>query len=586
MKRTTPIARLLPTVLLLGACGGSGSLGPVGDPDGDELEGFFGIGVIHEVQIEIGEDSYQSLLEEPYEYAAATVTVDGTRYDSVGLRSKGHAGSFIPLDAVETDDWGRAPKTAFVVDMDRFVDGQRHLGLEKLVLNNLAQDRTGYHEFLGYSLFREAGSPACRSGWATVELQGEPKGLYVLLEAVDDDVFLDRWYGTDQGNLYEGEYGTDLRPEMVDWFEQDHGDDASRDDLRELSEALDEAEESGDPMELLQDRFDLDLYLAFATTELVLGHWDGYAWSVNNYRVHHHPETDDWTFLPWGLDQLFESELWPYAGVIQAPGPSWAWGGRVHELCLASPECRVALREAFEETLARLDGMDLLGLADEARDHVEELVLADADRWGDPEWSLASMNQVEHFIQVRPEQVREWLPCLDGEVVDLDGDGFDGCTVDCDDHQPLIHPAAAEQCNFVDDDCNGVLDDPPECPRCLDQIGPDGVRFSLCLEWLGWSDARDYCMGRGQDLASVHGEETWEHMGWGFVELAEVWESWIGLSDIGSEGHFYWSDGSDLDFVPWAEKEAQDWGDCVVNAIWGWWATDCDEQLPFICRDR
>ncbi|WP_395829727.1 MopE-related protein [Archangium violaceum] len=57
---------------------------------------------------------------------------------------------------------------------------------------------------------------------------------------------------------------------------------------------------------------------------------------------------------------------------------------------------------------------------------------------------------------------------------DGDGDGFgdeyvteQACTpspgfaeeVDCDDYTPTTHPGAAEVCNSVDDDCNGVVDD-------------------------------------------------------------------------------------------------------------------------------
>ena len=587
MSRAWCTACLGLLALSVTACGGSGALdGPGSEPPtpGDALEGFFGLETIHTVRIELDDDGFEALLDEPYEYVRAGVTIDDLRYDLVGLRQKGHAGSYVPLDAEQTGEEGRAPKPAFLVDMDRYVDGQTHLGLEKLALNNLVQDPTGYHEFLGYSMFRAAGVPASRSGWTTLELRGRDKGLYVVLEAVDNSVFLERWYGTDEGNLYEGEYGTDLRGDRVEGFEQDHGADTSREDLEELTEALDDLGEGADALEVLEARFDLDLYLAFATTELVLGHWDGYAWSANNYRIHHHPETGDWTFVPWGLDQTFVESLWPFSGVMQGPGPTWRGGGRVHQLCLEAADCRPELLAAFEATLDRMQSLDLAGLAERARDHVEELVLVDADRWGEPEWAEEAMDGVETYIQRRPEQVRQWLPCLEGGQVDLDGDGFDGCTVDCDDHDEGVHPGAVEQCNFVDDDCNGVLDDPADCPACQDLVTEDGSVYSLCLEWLGWGGAREYCLERGQDLASIHDPETWERIGFGFAELAGVWESWIGLSDQGSEGTFYWSDGTDLDFAPWAGDEAALWGDCVSGSPWGWWAVDCDEVLPFVCR--
>jgi hypothetical protein len=42
--------------------------------------------------------------------------------------------------------------------------------------------------------------------------------------------------------------------------------------------------------------------------------------------------------------------------------------------------------------------------------------------------------------------------------VDLDGDGFCG-TEDCDDYNPAVNPKAAEACDGLDNDCDGMVDE-------------------------------------------------------------------------------------------------------------------------------
>jgi spore coat protein CotH len=574
---------------LISGCGGDGSIigpGPADDDDiaddDDALDDFYGLETIHEVAIELDDDAWDALLAEPFEYVEGALTIDGATYDSVGVRQKGRLGSFVPIDADEVEDW-RPPKPALLVDLDRYVDGLRHEGLEKLVLNNHVQDASGIHEFLGYALFEAADVPSSRAGWATVELNGVDKGLYVLLEAVDDDTFLERWYGSDEGNLYEGTYGADLRWK-AEWFEQDHGDDTSRDDLYTLIDALEEVGEDDDGLDVLEEFFDLEEVLAFATTELVLGHWDGYAWTVNNYRIHHHPETGVWTFVPWGIDQIFEDHLEPYAGVMQAAGPEWTYGGRVHQVCIRSPGCRELLADAFAATLERIEDMDLAGLAEQARDRVGDVVVDEAEGHGFGDWAEESLDQIGGFLQDRPEEIERWLPCLQGGSVDVDGDGYNGCDEDCDDHAPDIHPGAAEHCNFIDDDCNGVLDDGAECPPCQESWGPDGETYGLCPQPTTWADARQTCISEGGELASFHDQQTAEDVTWALLEHFDHWVAWIGLTDADTPGDFAWTDGSALDFTYWEADDAMDWGDCVVGAVWGWWATSCEEIHPFICR--
>lgn len=593
------LAALL-ALLAAGGCTEDGGLtgddddSAAADDDDDAsgtLDEFFSLTAVHDIEFEVSDEGIEELLEEPREYTSADVTIDGVTYADAAIRLKGAAGSFVPLDGdypeCSGDGNGNPGKSAFIIDFNRHVSGQDHLGMKKLVLNNMVQDPSGIHEYAAYALFRRGGVPASRVGYAQVTLNDEGKGLYALIEANDDEQYLEAWYGASDGNLYEGEYGTDLQEGCTEWFDQDNGDDESHDDLAEFAAALDGVESGDQALEVLEQYLDLEEYLVFSTTEIYLGHWDGYTWSANNYKIHH--ELDGpWTFVPWGLDQVFQDSMGEYAGVMQGPGPSWH-GGRVHEVCFLSDECISMLYDAFEATLERADQMDLEGVAEEARELVEPHVVAEAEAHGNPEITEEAYESMERFFTERRGQIESWLDCLVGGEVDTDGDGFNGCDADCDDWNPEIHPGGIEECDFVDNDCNGVLDDLEECPDCYETTGPDGAEYALCLEWLSWEAAQDYCVARGQDLASFHDEHTWEETTWTMMELADVWESWIGLNDLEQTGDFVWTDGSDLDYDHWApdapgpqEMEHH----CVVNTIEGWWNHPCEEEHPFVCRSE
>ncbi|HHZ90449.1 TPA: hypothetical protein EYN65_07950 [Candidatus Poribacteria bacterium] len=258
----------------------------------DPGAGFFGAKRVRKYHLELSDRAIEQLHEEPKHYVRATFREGDDVYKDVGVRLKGGYGSFRMLDSDS--------KAAFTIKFNQFVKDQRFHGLRRIILNNAVQDPSYICEYIGYSLFRDAGVPAPRIGYAMLTINEESYGLYEQVEAISKD-FLKRWYSKTGGNLYEGP------GDVMQWDELDLDSNQEREDrsdLRHLAEAIEEANDD-DPWELLADFVDVDNFTRFIALEQLINHWDGYT-QTNNYRMYNNPETMKFEFFPHGADQLFE----------------------------------------------------------------------------------------------------------------------------------------------------------------------------------------------------------------------------------------------------------------------------------------
>ena len=254
---------------------------------------LFGTKQVRSYHLELSDSAIQQLHEDPKHYVRATFREGDDVYKEVGVRLKGGPGSFRMLEGNS--------EAAFTIKFNHFVKGQRFHGLRRIILNNAVQDPTYMCEYIGYGLFRDAGVPAPRIGYATVAVNQEPYGLNVQLAAVSKD-FLKRWYSKTEGNLYEGSFR-----DVVEWRELDLDSNQGREnrrDLRRLAKSIEKADDNN-PWESLADYVDLGNFTRFIALEQLVNHWDGYT-QTNNYRMYYNPETKKFEFFPHGADQLFQ----------------------------------------------------------------------------------------------------------------------------------------------------------------------------------------------------------------------------------------------------------------------------------------
>ncbi|MCB9569952.1 MAG: CotH kinase family protein [Myxococcales bacterium] len=548
----------------------TGTTGEPVDPYLD-AEPLFNTKAIADINITLSDNALLALNTDPKKYTVGgvTATIGGQVYDlpQVGVRLKGNYGSFRKLDK----------KAAFLLDFNRYVPGQDLLGIEKLAVNNMVQDCSAQREILGYTLFRDAGVAAPRAAYATVSVNGELYGLYTTVEAVDNDVFLNHWFGSDKGQLYEGAYGSDLVADKITSFDLDNGSDMGFADLFVWLAALDAMQ---DPATFLLDAaavMDIDNVTKSFATGIYLGDWDGYAWTRNNFFVYNRPSDQRWVFLPWGIDQTLRQHLGTFGGQ-----------GRVQQMCAASVPCRMLLADHYSDVVARVDNLDLIGMANDLQALSAAAFAADPRK----ECGIAAHNQEVvdniNFFLNRKNTIAEGLKCTVPSAVDNDKDGYSACIDDCNDNDPNVHPGAPEVCDLDDDNCDGIWDEDPKCPHCVNKDIPGPGTADFCFVALPFDQANTECKAKGGELVSIHDQATQDWLVQEAFAIASA-DWWIGLSDIQQEGTFVWSDGTPLDFTAWNEGEPNNSGneDCVNLPKWSgglWNDLKCSTVRPYICK--
>ena len=288
-----------------------------------------------------------------YTWFGATVTVDGETHAGVGVRKKGFLGS-------QSDT-----KPALKLRFDKYTDGQSLGGvMERMTLNNSVQDASMVNTCLSYRVFAAAGSPAPRCNFATVSVNGKDLGLYVHIEEIKAP-FLSRHFDSAGGNVYEGTV-SDFTPTYRGTIEKKtNADAADWSDIDAVVAALQDPTDAG--LEALGEVVDLDRFLSFWATEVLVGHWDGYAGDRNNYWFYREPD-GGFVFIPWGTGDTFhlKDDPNPFDNISDPP-PSVLALTAIPNRLYNHPDWRIRyaarLKEVLdtvwdtEELLAAVDGM-------------------------------------------------------------------------------------------------------------------------------------------------------------------------------------------------------------------------------------
>lgn len=342
----------------------------------------------------------------------------------IGVRVKGSVGSRTHPMYGPGGLTIAADKVSLKLKFD-FVDkGQRFFGLRKLTLNSMIQDPILVQETLSYRLFREAGVPAPRTGFARVEINGAYRGLYLSLEATDE-IFL-AWQMQDAKHLYEGQITRlpdtatvhvirpDLTADALKWaFMLDEGDANDTSDLT----ALVHAAEASNPGETatglgaaLSQRLDVAELGRFLAIEKFVNHWDGYSGSVP-WGPHNFYLVSDargvFRFIPSGVDVTWRYQVGEEGLNPDGSEPFDSGKGMLMAKCVSDPSCDAAYRNtlAYAASVAveyRDLASQLMGLHMASR-------IGDTHRWFPEAWFDGFRSLFTAYPEARAAQVRAYL---------------------------------------------------------------------------------------------------------------------------------------------------------------------------------
>jgi len=267
--------------------------------DGDTL---FGSSVIHTIYFNFYDPSYYDSLTTSYtqdRYYTCNMIIDGTNYDSVGVKFKGNSSYNI-----------LSQKKSMKVDLDMNIPSQDVDDLNKFNLNNLYHDPTGLREKILSDFLNRNNIPAPRVTYAKVYYNNQYWGLYTLVEEANSD-FLDGWFNEEVGNLFKGDPSGDLKwlgssPSLY-YNKYELKTNETVNDWSDLVNFIDKINNTpiSGIRDTLDNYFDVTGFLKTWAICNIFVSLDSYIGSRHNYYLYHDSTENKLKWILWDLNSCF-----------------------------------------------------------------------------------------------------------------------------------------------------------------------------------------------------------------------------------------------------------------------------------------
>ncbi|MGK3961907.1 CotH kinase family protein [Sorangium sp. So ce118] len=185
------------------------------------------------------------------------------------------------------------------------------------------------HERITYGLYRDMGVVAPRSAWATLHVNGEPLGLFAMVEDIDGRFTKNQFSDEPDGKLYKAAWPVSDDPDYYGEKLETNEEEEGLSHQRFLEFAADLASSEGaDRLAALSRWTDVAELQRYMAVDDAILNWDGVttfyvgeegSGANHNFFFYEEPTSGTFRLIPWDLDNTLSMGSFEYFGEV----PHW-----------------------------------------------------------------------------------------------------------------------------------------------------------------------------------------------------------------------------------------------------------------------
>ncbi|MCW4466578.1 CotH kinase family protein [Glutamicibacter sp. MNS18] len=273
-----------------------------------ETATFFNNETVHDIGIE-AEDLTGALedyaTDSTKTWVKATVTIDGTTFDNVGLRLKGNSSL---RGTTAEDDPAQLP---WIIRLDKYVDGQQYSGRSEFVVRGNST-QTSLNEALALELVGGAGLATQHAAATRFSVNGSEATLRLVIDNPDDTLWSEETFGS-AGITYEAESNGDYSyrgangEDYADAFTAKSGDETNLQPIADFLEFVNNSSDE-DFASQLGDRLEVDQFASYLAVQELIGNMDDIDGPGNNSYLRYNESTGKMSVVSWDLNMAFGAQ--------------------------------------------------------------------------------------------------------------------------------------------------------------------------------------------------------------------------------------------------------------------------------------